>query len=390
VIAINLQLMTNDKASLYIGIMSGTSMDGVDAVLVAIDDNNIETLAHHSNDIPLELRQQLTKLCFPGENEIERCGHLDILVAELTAKTVNTLLSKANLKPQDISAIGSHGQTVRHAPNAAKPFSLQIGNPSVIAHQTNITTIADFRMADIAAGGQGAPLVPAFHLAAFQSKTDLRAIINIGGIANITLLSPGNKALTDQTLKNNIPVKGYDIGPGNTLLDQWILHHHNKTFDMNGDWARTGKIIPQLLNKLITDEFIQKAPPKSSGREYFNLSWLNHHTDNTHDARDVQRTLVEFTAQAIANTLKLEVNNLPCDIFLCGGGVRNSFLLERIKSLLPNHSISTTCSLGIDAQLVEATAFAWLAKQTLNRLPGNIEAVTGASHQKILGGIYLA
>jgi len=382
--------MKNNKKALYIGVMSGTSMDAVDAALVSIYDNKIETLAHHSNEIPLDLKQQLFELCSPSENEIERCGHLDILVAELVAKTVNTLLENENLQAKDISAIGSHGQTVRHRPNAPKPFSLQIGNPSIIAHNTNITTIADFRMADIAASGQGAPLVPAFHQAAFQSKTDFRAIINIGGIANITLLNPDNEAQLDQTLKNSDTVKGYDLGPGNTLMDQWIQHNQNKAFDMNGDWARTGKVIPTLLSKLLADDFIQKSPPKSSGREYFNLPWLKRHIAPSSAAKDIQRTLAEFTAQVIANTLKLETHNQACDVFLCGGGVRNIFLQERINLLLPDYNISTTCTLGTDAQLVEATAFAWLAKQTLNQLPGNIKTVTGANHQKILGGIYLA
>jgi len=382
--------MKSNKQTLYIGVMSGTSMDAVDAALVSIDNNIIETLAHHSNEIPSNLKQQLSKLCSPGENEIERCGHLDIIVAELVAKTVNSLLKKENLQAQDISAIGSHGQTVRHQPNIPKPFSLQIGNPSIIAHKTSITTIADFRMADIAAGGQGAPLVPAFHQAAFQSENDFRAIINIGGIANITLLPPEKEVQPGQAFKNSHTVKGYDIGPGNTLMDQWILHHKDKPFDTNGNWARTGKIIHPLLNKFLADLFIQKSPPKSSGREYFNLSWLKHHIEDSQEAKDIQRTLIEFSATTIANTIKLETNDQPCDVFLCGGGVRNTFLQERINLLLPNYNISTTCKLGIDAQLVEATAFAWLAKQTLNQLPGNIKTVTGASHQKILGGIYLA
>jgi anhydro-N-acetylmuramic acid kinase len=378
------------KKALYIGVMSGTSMDAIDAVLTSIDGNDIETLAHHSKEIPSELKQQLSELCSSGENEIERSGQLDIVIAELISETVNTLVKNENLQPQDISAIGSHGQTIRHLPNAAKPFSLQIGNPSIIAHKTNITTIADFRMADIAAGGQGAPLVPAFHQAAFQSKTDFRAIINIGGIANITLLRPDNNTLAGQAHKNHIPVKGYDLGPGNTLMDQWISYHQHKSFDMNGQWAKSGKLLPTLLNQFLEDDFIQKAPPKSSGREHFNLPWLKHHINGALEAKDVQRTLIEFTAQVIANTLKQETNNNACDVFLCGGGTRNTFLKERITSLLPNFNISTTCTLGIDAQLVEATAFAWLAKQTLNQLPGNIEAVTGASCQKILGGIYLA
>jgi len=379
------------KKALYIGVMSGTSMDAIDAVLASIDDdNNIETLAHQSNEIPSDLKQQLSELCSAGENEIERFGQLDIIIADLISEAVNTLVNNENLQPQDISAIGSHGQTIRHLPNAPKPFSLQIGNPSTIAHNTGITTIADFRMADIAAGGQGAPLVPAFHQAAFQSQKDFRAIINIGGIANITLLNPDHNEQQDKPLKNSPPVKGYDLGPGNTLMDQWILYHQNKPFDVDGAWARSGKLIPSLLNKLLADNFIQKAPPKSSGREHFNLPWLKRHTEDTLETKDVQRTLIEFTAQVIANTLKQETNDHPCNVFLCGGGVRNAFLKERITLLLPNYNISSTCTLGIDAQLVEATAFAWLAKQTLNQLPGNIKAVTGASHRKILGGIYLA
>jgi len=383
------------KKALYIGVMSGTSMDAIDAALVSIDNDKIETLAHHSNEIPSNLKQQLSELCASGENEIERSGYLDVVVAELIAKTVNTLVKNENLQPQDIAAIGSHGQTIRHQPNTPKPFSLQIGNPSIIAHNTGITTIADFRMADIAAGGQGAPLVPAFHQAAFQSKESFRAIINIGGIANITLLYPDQttpiqNTQQDKLLKAIGPVKGYDLGPGNTLMDQWILHHQNKPFDVDGKWARSGEIIPSLLNKLLADDFIKKAPPKSSGREYFNLLWLKRHTEASLEAKDVQRTLTEFTAQVIANTLQQETSDQPCDVFLCGGGVKNAFLKERITSLLPSYRISSTCTLGIDAQLVEATAFAWLAKQTLNQLPGNIKAVTGANHRKILGGIYLA
>ena len=207
--------------------MSGTSMDAVDAALVSFDNNKIETIAHFSNEITSNLKQKLSALCSAGENEIERCCDLDIRFAELSAKTVNALLEKEGLSAKDISAIGSHGQTVRHSPNTEKPFSLQIGNPNIIAHQTGITTIADFRIADIAAGGLGAPLVPAFHQAAFEPCRNLRAIINIGGISNITLLEPNKKALKP----NNASVRGYDIGPGNTLMDQWSLHIKERSFD---------------------------------------------------------------------------------------------------------------------------------------------------------------
>lgn len=372
------------KEELYIGVMSGTSMDAVDAVLISITHNKFQTLACQSSTISPELKQQLSALCFPGNNEIERSAHLDILFAELIADTVNTLLIKQNLKAQDICAIGSHGQTIRHCPEAKKPFSLQIGNPSIIAHKTGITTIADFRMADIAAEGQGAPLVPAFHQAVFNPETGCRAIINIGGIANITLLhTKSNDA------KNNI-VKGYDIGPGNTLMDQWILKHKHTPIDLDGEWARSGNILPELLEKFLADAFIQKKPPKSSGREYFNLAWLDTFSPYQANNEDIQRTLLEFTAQVLADTVNHETNGTPCEIYLCGGGVKNRFLYERINALLPDYRIASTGNLGIDAQLVEGAAFAWLASQTMQNLPGNIESVTGASCAKILGGIYLA
>jgi len=378
------------KKELYVGVMSGTSMDAIDAVLVSIANNTFKTLAHHSNPIPKGLQNQLSSLCSPGENEIERCGQLDVLFAELIARTVNTLLKNETLLPQDITAIGSHGQTIRHHPDLPKPFSLQIGNPSILAHNTGITTVADFRMADIAANGQGAPLVPAFHHSVFKPEKGFRAIINIGGIANITILNSSSIAPQNTALKNEEEVIGYDIGPGNTLMDQWILRHKNEPFDINGCWARSGQVIPSLLKHLLADIFIKRPPPKSSGREYFNLAWLNNYIEGQPKDEDVQRTLAEFTAQVLANTINHETKNMSCDVFLCGGGVRNTFLRERIDSLLPKNKISTTCSLGIDAQLVEAAAFAWLAKQTLRRLPGNIQNVTGAHCSKILGGIYLA
>jgi len=369
---------------LFIGAMSGTSMDGLDLALVEISENKIDTLSSHTEDLPLSLRNKLQQLCNPNDNEIEVSGQADVEFALLTAKAVNTLLNKNNLSPSDIQAIGSHGQTIRHKPYAKYPFSLQIGNPSVIAHQTKITTIANFRMADIAAGGQGAPLVPAFHQAIFSSKLNARAIINIGGIANISLLNP----LTTVT--------GYDIGPGNTLLDQWIQKNKSIPFDQNGQWGESGTLLPNLLSALKQDAFIQKEPPKSTGREYFNLCWLNTRLRNTYPENtsqvkpaDIQNTLTEFTAQSIADSIP-PPHTKPCEIFLCGGGVRNSFLMRRLKSLLPNHTIATTESLGVDPQLVEASAFAWLASRTLAGLDGNICEVTGASSPKILGGIYLA
>jgi len=373
------------RKHLFIGAMSGTSMDGLDLALVEISEKKINTLASHSEDLPPSLRDRLQRLCTPSENEIEISGQADVEFALLTAKAVNSLLEKNNLSPSDIQAIGSHGQTIRHKPYAKFPFSLQIGNPSVIAHQTKITTIADFRMADIAAGGQGAPLVPAFHEAVFSSNLDARAIVNIGGIANISLLNP----LTTAT--------GYDMGPGNTLLDQWIQKNKSLPFDQNGQWGESGALLPELLSALKQDTFIQKKPPKSTGREYFNLCWLNTmlmktYPENTSQVKpaDIQHTLTEFTAQSIADSIPRNTHTKPCDIFFCGGGVRNTFLMQRLKSLLPNHNIATTESLGVDPQLVEASAFAWLASRTLAGLDGNIREVTGANAPKILGGIYPA
>jgi len=375
-------------SDLYIGIMSGTSMDGIDAALCSVSNKNtLITIAQHSLEIPTTLRNTIQSLCSQGEHEIHKSRTADIEFAELSSRLVNELLRIQQLSASEIKAIGSHGQTIRHMPNEEKPYSLQIGNPSIIANLTGITTIADFRMADIAAGGQGAPLVPAFHHSAFAKKGHFRAIINIGGIANITTIPSGK----------NREVRGYDIGPGNTLLDQWIQSKQKKPFDKNGDWGRSGQILPELLQQLLNDPYIQQKPPKSTGREYFNLKWLQSYltkASNNPDANsldaDIQRTLIEFTAVSISNGIQLETNNTPCEVYLCGGGTKNTFLFKRLRHLLPNYHINTTQKLGMDPQMVEAAAFAWLAHQTLSGLPGNIPTATGATKHKILGGIYLA
>ena len=368
------------KTELFIGVMSGTSMDAIDAVLTEISVNEFRTLGHVSQAISPELRQQLQALCFAGQNELDRCAKLDVELGRLIAQTVNNLLHQKQLSAQDIRALGSHGQTIRHSPDSEPAFSWQIGNPSIIAEYTGIPTVADFRMADIAAGGQGAPLVPAFHHAVFSLKGELRALINIGGIANITLLN---------SLDAN-SVSGFDIGPGNTLMDQWIQKWKGCSFDHNGEWARSGRIIPTLLTNLLSDPFISRTPPKSSGKEYFNLTWLDYYLNREPIAKpeDVQRTLNEFTAVTIANSIKEAFNSTPTEAFLCGGGVKNGLLLERLNELLPSYSIALTDVLGIGTQLVEASAFAWLACQTINQRAGNITAVTGARKNKILGGIY--
>lgn len=368
---------------LYVGVMSGTSMDGVDAVLVQFTEQQTSVLAHHSEPIPTALRETCLALCSSGTDEIERSAIADIKFGKLIAKSVNALLDKSGFKAADIRAIGSHGQTLRHRPDTPFPFSLQIGNPNIIAQDTEITTVADFRMADIAAGGQGAPLVPAFHQAVFgATNIGGRIVINIGGIANLTHL-PKEK---------NDAVLGHDIGPGNTLLDQWVAKYKAKPYDINGEWARSGVVSAPLLVRLQQDPFILKPAPKSTGREYFNIQWLESHLNKLSEkisTVDVQRTLTEFSAAIISDAItSMSTTNHP-DIFFCGGGVNNTFLMERIQALSPDAELKLSDELGIPSQQVEAAAFAWLAQRTLNHLPGNIKSVTGARQAKILGGIYL-
>lgn len=354
---------------LYIGLMSGTSADGIDAALVDFSQPHPQLIATHYNPYPRELRQLILELCHPGTNEINRLGELDIALGKAFAHTANTLLENQKISSTQIKAIGSHGQTIRHHPHLK--FTLQIGDPNVIAAETGITTIADFRRRDLAHGGQGAPLVPAFHQEIFASK-ESRAIVNIGGIANITVL-------TDSVL-------GFDTGPGNNLLDAWAETHLQKTYDENGTWAAQGKVNIELLNQLLADPYFKLAPPKSTGREYFNLNWLKKFLTPSISAVDVQATLAELTAINITDAVKKHLNT--GEIFICGGGAHNAFLLSRIKELAKPLTAHSTSQLGIDPDWVEAIAFAWLAKQTLNKKPGNLTAVTGAKKPAILGGIY--
>lgn len=286
--------MSKTMRELYIGAMSGTSMDAVDAVLVELNDASVKLITTHSQALPTKLKNELIALCTPSENEINRMGSLDIQVAEIFATTISHLLQKTDLTAKDIRAIGSHGQTVRHEPNGEFPFTLQIGDPNVLAEKTGITTIADFRRRDIAAGGQGAPLVPAFHNKAFRKAGEDRIVLNIGGIANITWL-PADL---------NLPVIGFDTGPGNTLLDAWVFKNLQKTYDEDGDWAKKGHIDSALLKTLLADPYFAKAPPKSTGREYFNLQWLASHLPSQFTPQDIQATLCELTAVTISEAIK--------------------------------------------------------------------------------------
>jgi anhydro-N-acetylmuramic acid kinase len=355
---------------LYIGLMSGTSADGIDAALVDFTQSYPNVIATHYNKYTPQLRQAILGLCQPGANEINRLGELDITLGKTFAKAVNTLLENQRISSRQIRAIGCHGQTIRHHPE--RQFTLQIGDPNVITAETGITTVADFRRRDIAHGGQGAPLVPAFHQQIFTEKNISRVIVNIGGIANVTLLANS--------------VLGFDTGPGNTLLDAWTETHLQKNHDENGAWAAQGTVNRSLLNDLLTDSFFKLSPPKSTGREHFNLEWLKKYLSSTISPVDVQTTLVELTAFSIVDAIKKYFSS--GEIFVCGGGAHNSFLLSRLQQLANPLPVYSTKKLGVDPDWVEAIAFAWLAKQALDKKPGNLTAVTGAKHSAILGGVY--
>lgn len=365
----------------YIGLMSGTSVDGIDAVLVSIaGPGRFNILATHQHRFPVQIRTAIQSLMPPGDNELERAGELDMQLGQLFAEAVHMLLEKSGKTAQDIRAIGSHGQTIRHRPRAAHPFTRQIGNPSVIAEATGITTVADFRARDMAAGGEGAPLVPAFHADVFRQSDMHRVIINIGGIANVTAL-PGDA---------NQAVIGFDTGPGNTLLDQWIARHHDRTHDANGEWAAGGRVIKNLLERFLQDPYFAAPPPKSTGREYFNIEWLEQCLRGTEPAQDVQSTLAQLTADSIAKAVEQHLPHSVDEIYVCGGGTHNLDLMARLGKRFKPVPVETTAALGIDPDWIEAAAFAWLAHQTLEQRPGNLPSVTGARRPVILGGIYPA
>ncbi|MEO6697233.1 MAG: anhydro-N-acetylmuramic acid kinase [Gammaproteobacteria bacterium] len=366
-------------SDLYIGLMSGTSMDAADAVLVDFGFNPPKLIATHRIPLAPELRSALLALCVPGPNEIERMAELDGRLGEIFAASALAVLKNANVKASDVHAIGSHGQTIRHQPTGPYPYSLQIGNPALIAQRTGITTVADFRRADIAAGGQGAPLVPAFHNAVFRSEEHDRVVVNIGGIANIAIL-PKDK---------NLSVTGFDTGPGNVLLDTWAERHLGKRMDEDGRFAASGHVCEGLLNTLLSDDYFALTPPKSTGREHFNIAWLDAalqaHTGTS--AQDVQATLCELTTASIAQAIQHYAPQTS-EILICGGGAHNAHLMQRLRAHLKSCSVESSEKHGINPDWVEAMAFAWLAKQRLEGKPGNLPTVTGAKRAVVLGGIY--
>lgn len=371
-----------DPGTTYVGLMSGTSMDGIDAALVEFGDRRCDVRANHSVPYPDELRSQLLLASrTPDKCTVDLVGNLDRWVGECFRDAAIELLGICGINATDVTAIGSHGQTLRHQPRAARPFSLQIGDPNIIATGTGITTVADFRRADVALGGEGAPLAPAFHQWLFATSDRNRAVLNIGGIANVTLLPASSSTVT-----------GFDTGPGNTLLDGHAQENLDKPFDEEGAWAAGGKVSDALLEAMLSDPYFTLPAPKSTGFEYFNARWLSAKQSDAGNpslpAVDVQATLAELSARTIAKAI---LDNAPGvdEVLVCGGGVHNSDLVQRLTTCLAGITVASTDSYGLHPDWVEATAFAWLAKRRLEGKPGNLPEVTGASRPTVLGAVYL-
>jgi len=365
------------KPPFYVGIMSGTSLDGIDAVLADFNSQPPSLLNTFYQPYSNNLRKQILDLHQSGKNELHLASILSNKLAHCYAKAVISLLTKHKIKSKRVAAIGCHGQTVRHCPQPEFGYSIQLGNASLLAELTGITVVADFRSRDIAAGGQGAPLVPGFHQLMFQDPKINRVIINIGGISNITSLAPNTK------------VMGFDCGPGNLLMDSWCQRHLETTYDKNGKWADSGKVIPELLEKLMSFKFFSAPPPKSTGREMFNLAWLENYLSGNEKPEDVQATLLQLTSTAITNAILAWFPDTT-EIYLCGGGARNKALSSKIQISLPGKKVAPTDALGANADWLEAFAFAWLAKQAIQRVPSSLPSVTSAKGERILGAVYQA
>lgn len=416
--ALEQTVFENFDDGLYIGMMSGTSLDGMDAVLCQFDgEENIQQplrlLASISQDFPPRLREVLLALCQPngvqeltstmGEpsSELDWFGWASKEYAEFASDVVNNLLQQSNTDVESVLAIGCHGQTVRHRPQMG--FSLQLLDANIIAERTGISVVSDFRRRDMAVGGQGAPLVPAFHQALFATPDSTRVLLNLGGIANITVL-PANANLinanpANDALVNNSPVIGYDTGPANLLLDAWTALHTDKDYDAGGAWAQSGQVVEPLLNQLIEHPFFARTYPKSTGREDFNLAWLQSELQKfdqasahiRYSSADVQATLTELTAMSASMQINMFIKaNENSSVYVCGGGALNDYLMTRLQAHLPHCKVETTASLGLNPTWVEAVAFAWLARQTLMGETGNLPAVTGASKGVVLGQVCFA
>ncbi len=360
----------------FVGLMSGTSMDGIDAVLVSFGDHSVDIHASLSAPYPDELRRRLLReICKPLSEPVDPDGALHVAVGECFRDAAIQVVEQAGVDANAVAAIGSHGQTLRHCPDATPAFSIQVGDPDLIATATGIPVVANFRRADIEAGGQGAPLVPPFHEWLFRSGTSSRVVVNIGGIANITVLPIEGE------------VTGFDTGPGNGLMDAWTRERHDARFDEGGRWAASGSVVEALLAEMLEDPYFDELPPKSTGFEYFNRDWIGTFNAGGHAAADIQATLCELTARSIADAVRAHAVGAT-HLFVCGGGVHNEALLQALSRNLPDTEIASTLAVGLDPDWVEACAFAWLARATQNGLPGNLPSVTGASKSVVLGEIH--
>lgn len=364
--------------ALYVGLMSGTSMDSIDAVLLQIEDSRMQVLAAASHGWPLPLQARLRRAAEDSEQiGLTEYGRLDTAVGLEFAQAAARLLQQANIPARSVRAIGSHGQTVLHRPGGEAGFTLQIGDPNVIAERLGIDVVADFRRRDLAAGGEGAPLMPAFHVAAFGATHEARAVANIGGIANVTLMSSDGSVI------------GFDTGPGNCLLDAWARAHLGRPFDAGGKWAASGAVDAELLARMLAEPYFARQPPKSTGRETFSDAWLQLALAGRKlPPEQVQATLAELTALTIARAVRDRAGHGLSNLYLCGGGAFNVDLLQRLARALPQTRVSTTADCGIAPEHVEGAGFAWLAHRYLAGGPGNLPSVTGARHEVPLGALY--
>lgn len=365
--------MTGHARRLWVGLMSGTSLDGVDGVLVDFDPAPIRVLAVSSVAFPAGLRGELLELQTPGSDELARAADVAVALADGYARVVHDVLAVAGVSSGDVAAIGCHGQTVRHRPE--RGWTIQINQPARLAEATGIAVVADFRSRDIAAGGQGAPLVPAFHAAVFRSTTRHRAILNIGGIANIT------------DLPVDAPVRGWDTGPGNVLLDHWIGALCGERYDAAGALAASGRVDDALLARCLAEPYFRRPPPKSTGRDLFNGAWLAARGTAGIAASDVQATLAALTANSVARSIEGDCGPIQ-ELYVCGGGALNNELMRLLRAALPGVAVDLTDAIGLPAGQVEPAAFAWLARQTIDGRSGNLPEVTGARGSRVLGAIY--
>jgi anhydro-N-acetylmuramic acid kinase len=361
---------------IYLGLISGTSLDAIDAALVDFDVAPLRILATSATPFEPHLKRRISALIDQADRvALDEIGQIDVELGRAFARAALALMQSARISADRVAAIGSHGQTLRHRPDLGAPFTWQIGDPNIIAEMTGVSVVADFRRRDVAAGGQGAPLLPVFHDQVFRSEDEERVIANLGGIANITILTRDSS------------VTGFDTGPANRLLDAWIAQHLGKDFDAEGAWAASGRIDDTLLRELLDESYLRLPPPKSTGRELFNLPWLENKLGLfSRSPHDVQATLQQFTACTLAAAVRQYAPGAA--LYICGGGAHNLGLLKAISALIAPNRVASTAALGLDPDYVEAVAFAWFAKRTLEGLTSSAGSVTGAKGARILGGVY--